>query len=247
MPWRKPLLVGLTIPIIMFAWSSFADQSAKKSAQMPSSRQAGTMHEDRLLPAQMLRASHFIGAEVENTRGEVLGEIEDVVVDRADGSIAYAVLEVGGFWGLGETYYAMPWRALQPKIDDTGEMDGFVLDVDKAQLQNAMGFDKDHWPTMADPQWGESVHADGEQREPWHRRQARRLGSQDSGVSATVQHIHGNTIELQVPQRLVNDLQTGDRVEVNVQKQPDTHPAKFHQMQEKRDREELNTNTKSSR
>lgn len=35
----------------------------------------------------------------------------------------------------------------------------FVLDVGKDQLVNAPGFDKDHWPDMADPAWEESIHA----------------------------------------------------------------------------------------
>jgi hypothetical protein len=156
-------------------------------------------------------------------------------------------LEAGGFLGLGEKYYAIPWRVFQLKVDDAGEMDGFVLDVDKEQLQKATGFDKDKGPNTADPQWGKTARADHDQQDPWHRPQARRLGSQDAGVSATVQNIRGNMVELQVPQGLVNDLQTGDRVEVNVQKQYNTDPAQFHQIQEKRDREELNRNTKSSR
>jgi sporulation protein YlmC with PRC-barrel domain len=247
MQWRNPFLVALTIPVIMFASTSLADQSAKKPAQMPLSRQEHMAPAHQAVPAQIFRASNLAGTEVENARGEKLGEIEDVVIDAADGSITYVVLKAGGFLGVGEKYYAIPWRAFQAKVDDAGEMDGFVLDVDKERLQNATGFDRDHWPHRADPQWGETLHAENDQQNHWHRRQARRLGSQDAGVSATVQNVRGNTVELQVPQGLVNDLQTGDRVDVNVQKQKNTHPAKFHQMQEKRDREELNKNTRSIR
>ena len=34
----------------------------------------------------------------------------------------------------------------------------FVLDVSRDRLKSAPGFDKDHWPTMADPVWATSVH-----------------------------------------------------------------------------------------
>ena len=261
MQWQKPLWVSLAISAIMLASSSFADQRPSESVEMKAPRQERNAHEHQALPSQIFRASQLIDAAVENPQGEELGEIEDVVIDPVDGSVAYAVLEAGGFLGVGEKYYAIPWRALQAKVDNDGEMDAFILDVDKERLQNAMGFDKNNWPNMADPQWGEAVHAYYGQQDYWNQRQTAQhadSGSMTSqhaqvsqnqnaptSVSATVENVRGNLVELQVPQGLVHDLQTGDRVEVNVQKQNDTRPNQSHQMQEKHDREELNRNTNS--
>ena len=60
--------------------------------------------------------------------------------------IAYAVLAVGGFLGIGEKYFAVPWRAFE--LD--AQRKCFVLGVDKERLSDAPGFDKDHWPDTND-------------------------------------------------------------------------------------------------
>ena len=35
----------------------------------------------------------------------------------------------------------------------------FTLDIEKDRLDNAPGFDKDHWPDMADSTWRELIHS----------------------------------------------------------------------------------------
>lgn len=101
-----------------------------------------------------LSASDMIGAHVENSAGEHLGKIEDLSIDVAQGRIAYAVLSFGGFLGMGDKLFALPWNALQLNSNDKR----FLLDVDKQTLEAAPGFDKDNWPDMADPAWGSEIH-----------------------------------------------------------------------------------------
>lgn len=55
---------------------------------------------------------------------------------------------------MGNKLFAVPWEAL--KIDEANHE--FILNVDKEFLQRAPGFDKDDWPDMADPTWGDQVH-----------------------------------------------------------------------------------------
>jgi sporulation protein YlmC with PRC-barrel domain len=104
--------------------------------------------------AEAHRASKIIGYDVENPQGQDLGKVEDIVIDPADGRIAYAVLSFGGFLGLGEKYFAIPWSALAPK---TGDDKTYVLNVDKEKLKNAPGFDKTNWPDMANPNWATDI------------------------------------------------------------------------------------------
>ena len=52
-----------------------------------------------------------IGSKVVNAQNEDLGKIEDLVVDAGAGRIAYAVLSFGGFLGMGDKYFAIPWNA----------------------------------------------------------------------------------------------------------------------------------------
>ena len=104
---------------------------------------------------QVMDADTLIGDSVANGSGEDLGKIEAIMLDVTTGRIAYAVLSFGGFLGMGDKLFAIPWSALTLDTDNKC----FVLDVPKERLENAPGFDKDHWPSMADPTWASDVHA----------------------------------------------------------------------------------------
>lgn len=101
----------------------------------------------------VLAADTLTGDKVVNHQKEVLGTIEHLMIDVEKGRIAYAVLSFGGFLGMGDKLFAIPWSALRV---DTGE-EQFILDVDKQRLEGAPGFDKAHWPNMADRTWGAEV------------------------------------------------------------------------------------------
>ena len=64
------------------------------------------------------------------------------------------VLSFGGFLGMGEKLFAVPWSAL---VLDTKNK-RFVLDVDKERLENAPGFDANDWPDMANDAWEKTVN-----------------------------------------------------------------------------------------
>ena len=92
----------------------------------------------------VLKITTMVGMKVQDTEGKRLGEIKDLVIDPADGSIGYAVLDFGGFLGIGDKYFAVPWEALQWTPDHKA----IVLDVSKKDLKQAPGFDKNHWPEI---------------------------------------------------------------------------------------------------
>jgi sporulation protein YlmC with PRC-barrel domain len=94
----------------------------------------------------LLKASQLIGMKVEGTDGKKLGDIKDLVVDREDGSIDYAVLDFGGIIGIGDKYFAVPWQALQIAPDNKK----LLIDVSKKELKDAPGFDKKNWPDLSD-------------------------------------------------------------------------------------------------
>ena len=103
----------------------------------------------------LMAADTLTGDKVVNRQHEDLGTIEHLMIDVAKGRIAYAVLSFGGFLGIGDKLFAIPWSALAV---DTGE-EQFILDVDKKSLDRAPGFDKAHWPNMADRTWDAEVSA----------------------------------------------------------------------------------------
>src|SRR6202050_5128294 len=95
-----------------------------------------------------------IGSNVVNAKNEDLGKIEDLVLDAGAGRIAYAVLSFGGFLGMGNKYFAIPWNAFHFNLSEKRA----VLNVDKNLLESAPGFDKNSWPNMADAHWGSGLY-----------------------------------------------------------------------------------------
>jgi hypothetical protein len=103
---------------------------------------------------RVLAAGTLTGDRVRSAAGDDIGSIQEIMLDTERGCIAYAVLSFGGFLGIGDKLFAVPWSALRI---DRGEHE-FILDVNRQILENAPGFDKHHWPDMADPVFGREVH-----------------------------------------------------------------------------------------
>jgi hypothetical protein len=101
-----------------------------------------------------METTTLVGDDVCNPHGEDVGEIKEIMLDMRSGEVAYAVLSFGGFLGMGEKLFAVPWRALQ--LDTENKR--FVLNVDQDRLKNAPGFHKSNWPDMADQSWAREIH-----------------------------------------------------------------------------------------
>ena len=102
----------------------------------------------------LMGADTLIGDSVVNGQDDNLGEIKEIMLDMRTGQVAYAVLAFGGFLGMGEKLFAVPWQALQ--LDTVNKR--FMLNVDKSRLQNAPGFDPAAWPDMSDVGWSNQIH-----------------------------------------------------------------------------------------
>lgn len=112
---------------------------------------------------QIMAAGTLKGDSVRNEADEKLGEVTDIMLDVPTGRVAYAVMSVGGVLGMGTKLFAIPWSALS--LD--AENKCFRLNVAKERFDDAPGFDKDHWPTMADQRWAEDVHSFYDARPYW--------------------------------------------------------------------------------
>ena len=76
------------------------------------------------------------GTEVFSRSGERIGSIYNFMVDKITGQVSYAVLSFGGFLGLGERYYPLPWKVL---TYDPARA-GYVIDLDREQLEKAPSY-----------------------------------------------------------------------------------------------------------
>ncbi|WIG55334.1 MAG: hypothetical protein OJF61_001120 [Rhodanobacteraceae bacterium] len=101
----------------------------------------------KFLSSRFLSASTLVGAEVRNPQDESLDDVKDVMVDSASGKIAYGVL------GIGTKMFAIPWDAF--RVDP--EKERLVLDVSRERLKDAPGFDSNHRPNFADPEYASQI------------------------------------------------------------------------------------------
>lgn len=114
-------------------------------------------------PGRWQKAEDLMGKSVVNSANENLGTVNDIVVDANSGRIIYAVVSYGGFMGLGDKWFAVPWPSLRLAADAKH----FVLDVDRERLKSAEGFNKEQWPNFADERWATATYQHYGQKPYW--------------------------------------------------------------------------------
>ena len=103
----------------------------------------------------LMGADTLLGNDVYNDQDEDLGDIKEIMLDMNTGKVSYAVLSFGGFLGMGEKLFAVPWNALT--LDTVNKR--FILKVAKERIKDAPGFDSDNWPDMASTAWADEIHS----------------------------------------------------------------------------------------
>lgn len=103
----------------------------------------------------VVKSNEVIGVAVKNSSHENIGKIEEIVLDKMSGQTRYVVLSFGGIMGMGDKYFALPWKSISYSPEDKS----FILSVSKEKLKDAPGFDKDHWPNMAEESWGHTINS----------------------------------------------------------------------------------------
>jgi hypothetical protein len=101
------------------------------------------------------RISKILGKDLENRKGESLGEIKDIVVD-SDGAIEYVAVSAGVL-GIGGDLHPVPWKALRWNAQN----DDFVLDIDEEMFKKAPGFTSNNWPMEPSPTWNDFYRQHG--------------------------------------------------------------------------------------
>ncbi|GGX32156.1 photosystem reaction center subunit H [Pigmentiphaga litoralis] len=88
-------------------------------------------------PNTLISSDRVEGTTVYNKVGEKLGSIDHVMIEKRTGQVRYAVLEFGGFLGIGTDRYPLPWNVLEYSTD----LDGYVVPLEQSQLENAPRYD----------------------------------------------------------------------------------------------------------
>ncbi len=140
-----------------------------------------------------IRASKLIGKNLENAQGENIGEINDLVIDGNSGKIKYVAVTYGGFLGMGEKMFAVPFEAFKVRPQQ-GDPNDYVLtlEVTKQQLKGAQGFDDEHWPNFADRRFTSEID---------RRYNVRRSALRPQNPEARNNGVNENDTEDTVPER----------------------------------------------
>ncbi len=103
--------------------------------------------------SHLIASDRVEGTVVYNRQGERLGSIDNFMVNKRSGKVAYAVLRSGGLFGMGGDHYPLPWDTL----DYDPAQGGYVVDRDAAELEKAPRYAKDEEPEY-DSKYGQEVY-----------------------------------------------------------------------------------------
>ena len=113
---------------------------------------------------RVLATSTLKGSRIFNFAGEELGKVDDLVVDLDSGRLSYVVVSLGGFLGIRDKLFAVPWDLFSARPGDHQ----FYLDMDKQMLLDGPSFERSRWPDMSDAGWAAEIHSHYAQKPYWN-------------------------------------------------------------------------------
>src|SRR5690606_18758888 len=101
-------------------------------------KQMATTVTDKRETFSLIGSDKVEGTAVYRSNGDKVGRIERVMLDKKSGKVAYAVMSFGGFMGIGEDYYPLPWSLLTYNP----QLDGYEVNISEQQLKGAPKYSK---------------------------------------------------------------------------------------------------------
>ncbi len=93
----------------------------------------------------LIESDRVEGTSVYGADNKHIGTIQRLMIDKKSGQVAYAVITFGGFLGIGEESYTIPWGKLTYDTD----LGGYKTDITSDQVKGAPAFTGD------DSSWGD--------------------------------------------------------------------------------------------
>lgn len=141
--------IGLTGVLCVALSASIVMAQETQSKESRDRSQAGKL--DSKTSGTNIRASKLIGLNIQNEQGENVGAVNDIVLDAETGKVGYIAVTYGGFLGVGNKMFAVPFEAFACQQDANDPDEAIlVLNVTKQQLEGATGFDEGNWPDFGD-------------------------------------------------------------------------------------------------
>ena len=102
---------------------------------------------------RLIASDKVEGTAVFDPSGKPLGRVHHLMIDKYTGRVVYVVASFGGFFGIGENWVPLPWRALnyEPRVA------GYVVDIDQTRLEKAPRFASNMTPDWSDRAYNEEI------------------------------------------------------------------------------------------
>ena len=129
--------------------NTYSDAELERRRDFDRSRPLDRDETDNLIASNKVE-----GTTVFSTDGEKIGQVDHLMIGKRSGRVEYAVMNFGGFLGIGEKHHPLPWDAL----DYDTNRGGYVVDIDKDKLKEAPSYERDQTPSY-DRQYGQTVYS----------------------------------------------------------------------------------------
>jgi sporulation protein YlmC with PRC-barrel domain len=143
-------VVGIGVVVALAGSGRAAVRDQSRMSDQPSSirQQSEQQSASAMTSSQIRRASQLIGKPVKNAQGEKLGAIHDLVLTPELDQVSYVALSRGGFLGIGQNLYAIPWSSI--RVGSTG---AYVASISTDELNRERAFSSAAWPGEPDRSW----------------------------------------------------------------------------------------------
>ena len=136
----------LAVSLVSLGLVAGASAQTKPSGETSSK----PMRQAWAVPSNAVEAKQIIGMRVKNDQGKDIGEIDQLIVDPADGKISHVVLGRGGMLGVGEQKVVLPWSdvKIQP---DANNRNRWLAMVDQSKINSAPRYERREGTPAASP------------------------------------------------------------------------------------------------
>lgn len=100
----------------------------------------------------LIASDRVSGTDVFDRNGEKIGAVERFFIEKQSGRVVYALMSFGGFLGIGEAHYPIPWS----KLNYDTALGGYRIDITEQDLERAPKWEDEN--SVENREWGERVH-----------------------------------------------------------------------------------------
>lgn len=160
----------------------------------------------RIASIDLLPVADLTGSRVEDSQGQRVGSLSDIVLDVGTGQAAFAVVKTPGLLGIGADAYAVPWRLLHRKPDSQT----LALSIPAQRLEAAPRFSRDAWRETPPGDWARAIYT-YYGVDPYGQAPAQATGEPAMGATASTARFESLAEQVKSLQAAIEELRQADR------------------------------------